>query len=338
MEPLNNAVPRKDLAAGIGTSILVHVLIFGGAILSVMLIPHKPLPPPYCSVDLVSMNDVGAGTAEPKGEVGATGRGAGKSAQHHGAAHRKSGPVVPIRRLAVDESAVQSETHIKIKQMEPKDTPVTHERASGLEAIDKNLEKLVDRPKKVPRFAERAPRHPEHKTAAVRRSSKVAENEAGGERSSRVAENESRGRSSGESAEEGDDGPAGGTPTGRGRGGREGTSSGGSAYGSPNGSAMASRVLGMYGQIVKEKIRGAWNLSEDKGINGLMTIVQVQIRPSGEIIGVVVTQRSGNELFDESAVRAVNRSGPLPPIPEAARTGDSQLLKFIVRFTPGKVA
>jgi TolA protein len=337
MEPLDKAIPKRDLVTGIGTSLLVHVLIFGGAILSVMLMPHKPLPAPYCSVDLVSMNDIGAGSAEPKGEAGATGRGAGRRVQHHAASHRTAGPVVPIRRLAVNEAVGNKEPHIKIKQIAPKDTPVTPERARGVEAIDKNLDKLVARPKRVTHVAP-APRHAEHKSASARRSSSQAEKESEG-RSSEAAENETGGQRSNVSAEErGGGGPAGGTSTGRGRGGRQGTSPGGSAYGSPNGTAAASRILGMYGQLVKEKIQREWNLANDQGVNGLRTVLQVQITGSGQIVRVVVMQRSGNSLFDDSAVRAVNRSGPLPPIPEAARASVSQYIQFILTFKPGKVA
>lgn len=334
MQSLDKAIPKKDLATGIGTSLLVHVLIFGGAVLSVMLIPHKPLPAPYCSVDLVSMNDIGAGAAEPKGEPGASGRGAVKSSAHHGVAHRKARPVVAIRRLAVNEPAENMATHIKIKQIAPKDAPVTHERARGVEAIDKNLDKLVARPKTVPRLAPPPTRNAEHETATRGRSSNVAQKESA--RVANVAQNETGGRSSNEPADAGEEGPAGGTPNGRARGGRQGSSPGGSAYGSTNGAA--SRILGMYGQVVKEKIQREWNLANDKGVGGLRTVVQVQIRESGEIVRVVVMQRSGNELFDASAVRAVNRAGPLPPVPAAARASVAQSLQFILTFKPGKVA
>ena len=39
-----------------------------------------------------------------------------------------------------------------------------------------------------------------------------------------------------------------------------------------------------------------------------MTVVEVQVKKTGEVIGVRLKQRSGNDLFDDAAVRAVNRA------------------------------
>ncbi len=321
MELLDKAIPKKDLAAGIGASILVHGLIFGSAIFWVLLIPHKPLPVPYCSVDLVSMKDLGAGMAEPKGETGATGKAVERRVQRRTRSFRKAGPVVPIRRLAVNDNTGTVDTHVKIKQIEPRETPATPERTQGLESIDRNLDKLVARPKNVPHFAPPVARRAEPQPRSGHRASSVAANEPGG-------------RSSKEAATEGEEEPAGGTPTGNARGGRQGSGRG-SAFGSPNGSAAVTQILGMYGQVVREKIQREWSLANDKGVGGLRTVVQVQIRGSGEIVRVVVMKGSGNALFDEAAVRAVNRAGPLPPVPEAAQGSVPQ---FILTFMPGRVS
>ena len=221
MELLDKAIPKKDLAAGIGASILVHGLIFGSAIFWVLLIPHKPLPVPYCSVDLVSMKDLGAGMAEPKGETGATGKAVERRVQRRTRSFRKAGPVVPIRRLAVNDNTGTVDTHVKIKQIEPRETPATPERTQGLESIDRNLDKLVARPKNVPHFAPPVARRAEPQPRSGHRASSVAANEPGG-------------RSSKEAATEGEEEPAGGTPTGNARGGRQGSGRG-SAFGSPNG-------------------------------------------------------------------------------------------------------
>ncbi len=308
MQFLDRAIPKRDLATGIGTSILVHVLIFGSAIFAALLIPQKPMPTPYCSVDLVSIKNIGEGMAEPKGELNGARKAATEKAQHHAAARRKAGPVVRVRRLAVRQPVEKIETHIK--QMEPKDAPVVPKRTQGVESIDKNLDKLIARPK--------LPKHnrPPVENARSERSS--------GERSASVAANEDRGQGRA---------PL-GTPNGTARGGRRGTGPG-SAFGNPNGSAAAMQILGMYGQMVKEKIQREWSLANDRGVNGLRTVLAVQITRTGQIVSVVVRMSSGNELFDEAAVRAVNRSGPLPPVPAAAQGNVPQ---FILTFMPGKVS
>jgi TonB family protein len=309
---LNRAIPKKDLAAGVSTAVLVHVLIFGGALYGALLMPHKPLQVPYCSVDLVSAKDIGPGSAEPKGKKGAAGRAVQKRAEHRAA--RRAGPVVPIKRLAVNDARTNFEPP-RIKPLEPKDVPAVQDTTQGVASIDKNLDKLVARPKNKPRFS--VPEGPRsvHEASSQDRSSDGSKAAASNEKGAEAA---------------------GGTPTGKGRGGREGTAPGGSAFGSPNGSAAVSQILGLYGHMVQEKIQRQWSLANDRGVNGLMAVVEVQIKRSGEIVRVVVMRRSGNELFDEAAVRAVNRAGPLPPVPDAAATGDTP--QFILTFRPGKVS
>lgn len=311
MQSLYREIPKKDLATGIGTAVLVHVLIFGSAIFAALLIPQKPMPTPYCSVDLVSIKNIGEGRAEPKGELNGAPRAETQKMERHAAARRETGPVVRVRRLAVREPVEKIETHIK--QMEPKDTPVVPKRTQGVESIDKNLDKLIARPK-IPAHS-----RPPVENAGRERPS--------GERSSNVAASEDRGQGRA---------PL-GTPNGTARGGRQGTGPG-SAFGSPNGSAAAMQILGMYGQMVKEKIQREWSLANDRGVNGLMTVLAVKITRTGQIVSVVIRTSSGNAIFDEAAVRAVNRSGPLPPVPAAAGGSVSSNLNFVLTFNPGKVS
>ena len=188
MELLDRAIPKKDLAAGIVTSLLVHVLIFGSAIFAALLIPHKPLPAPYCSVDLVSMKNIGAGTAEPRGELEGSEKAVTGRAQRHARARRKVGPVVPIRRLAVKEAAENIEP--PIKQIEPKASPAVPEKTQGVESIDRNLDKLIARPKPEPVT---------HSRQQVRRAERERESSSSAER-----EASSNAQSSNEAANEGE--------------------------------------------------------------------------------------------------------------------------------------
>jgi TonB family protein len=48
-------------------------------------------------------------------------------------------------------------------------------------------------------------------------------------------------------------------------------------------------------------------------------VVQFGIRDNGEIIGLRVTQRSGDSTYDESVIRAIRRSSPFSAPPESYR-------------------
>jgi TolA protein len=51
----------------------------------------------------------------------------------------------------------------------------------------------------------------------------------------------------------------------------------------------------------------------------LKVVVQFGIKENGEIVGLRVTQRSGDPTYDESVIRAIKRSNPFVPPPEAHR-------------------
>jgi colicin import membrane protein len=51
----------------------------------------------------------------------------------------------------------------------------------------------------------------------------------------------------------------------------------------------------------------------------LSTVVELKVEKNGTILRTVVTQSSGNEGFDQSVLKALKRSDPLPPFPEGYR-------------------
>lgn len=53
--------------------------------------------------------------------------------------------------------------------------------------------------------------------------------------------------------------------------------------------------------------------------SNLRVVVRFNIKDNGEIIGLKVVQPSGNASYDDSVLRAVNKSSPLPVPPEAVR-------------------
>ena len=53
--------------------------------------------------------------------------------------------------------------------------------------------------------------------------------------------------------------------------------------------------------------------------SNLKVVVHFSIKENGEITGLKVVQPSGDSSYDESVLRAVKKSSPLPPPPESAR-------------------
>jgi len=57
----------------------------------------------------------------------------------------------------------------------------------------------------------------------------------------------------------------------------------------------------------------------------LRVVVEFQIRENGNIIALKITQPSGDPSYDESVLRAVRKSSPLPPPPEGHREDFSEI-------------
>ncbi len=76
-----------------------------------------------------------------------------------------------------------------------------------------------------------------------------------------------------------------------------------------------NRMLGM--------IKNNWVWLETR--SRLKVVVRFNIKDSGEISGLKIIQPSGNPSFDESVLRAVRKSNPLPPPPEALRKEFSEV-------------
>ena len=59
--------------------------------------------------------------------------------------------------------------------------------------------------------------------------------------------------------------------------------------------------------------------------SNLRVVVRFNIKDNGEIFGLKVVQASGNASYDESVIRAVNKSSPLPALPESVRKDFSEI-------------
>jgi len=119
-----------------------------------------------------------------------------------------------------------------------------------------------------------------------------------------------------------------------------------SAPGSPSGSGQVPAFGGsgevgaadpgyaQYQSSVRSKIIREWirASSTPDGEQAIRTRIQVRINASGEVISKNVVRGSGNESFDLSALRAIERASPLPPPPEAIKS-EALSEGFVVDFS-----
>ena len=57
----------------------------------------------------------------------------------------------------------------------------------------------------------------------------------------------------------------------------------------------------------------------------IKVVVQFNIKDNGEIVGLKIAQSSGNSSYDDSVLRAVRKSSPLPALTENIRNGFSEV-------------
>jgi TolA protein len=98
-------------------------------------------------------------------------------------------------------------------------------------------------------------------------------------------------------------------------------------------SAVMSIKFKIYYNLLWQRIRSVWVLSEEAllGEKNLETIIAIRIAKDGQIEEIQFEKKSGNPYLDASALRAIQKANPLPPLPAGMGTD-----KFDVgvRFTP----
>ncbi len=87
--------------------------------------------------------------------------------------------------------------------------------------------------------------------------------------------------------------------------------------GNAGGDTLRGLPFILYTQAVKQRVKQSWIVAEPKP--GLTAVVRFGILANGEVVGLELAERSGDSIFDESAMRAVRKASPLPPPPEAYR-------------------
>ena len=81
--------------------------------------------------------------------------------------------------------------------------------------------------------------------------------------------------------------------------------------------AQANSRLNEYAGFIQSRIHGNWTLpSALWPKDNVETIIEVKILSNGAVERLNFEKRSGNSYFDDSAMKAVQKSMPFPPFPE----------------------
>lgn len=82
---------------------------------------------------------------------------------------------------------------------------------------------------------------------------------------------------------------------------------------SGSGAPAGSLAINIYKMEVETLIKSNWTYP---GVQDIEAIVLVKIRKDGTVLNADIIKSSKNKLFDESALKAIEKSKPLPQLPE----------------------
>jgi TonB family protein len=304
-------LPRQDVLFGMAVSVIVHAAMIFVVVFLPHVLPRKPVELPYYSVKLVTAGDLGldqgSGGKGPKAQVKAP-QAPPSAAKRDSAA---SVPVVPVKRLA--DNFKIADTKVEKLDADVKPNLSRIERPS----LEKSVEQLLPKEK-----AER-PKPPPGPTPPSSASGGSASSAAplGTTPSSKPAPSE--GSSTAGSAP----GPSGSSGAARGASGPAGPGGTGEEL------ALARRL---YYTEVWAAIKRQWVLPKSLiNVQGLEAVVVIVVRRDGKIESMQFEKRSGNQLFDDSVLRAIQKADPLPKFPDIYSPPRDEIG---VRFRPEDLA
>ncbi|HEX7533977.1 MAG TPA: cell envelope integrity protein TolA [Syntrophales bacterium] len=78
--------------------------------------------------------------------------------------------------------------------------------------------------------------------------------------------------------------------------------------------------MNVYYSLIWSRIKGKWTLPQ--GIlprENIDAVVQARILRNGTVVDLSFEKPSGNRYFDESAMKAIKKASPFPPLPDSIR-------------------
>ena len=107
--------------------------------------------------------------------------------------------------------------------------------------------------------------------------------------------------------------------------------------GPQEGSPIGGIPIQMYQMEVEDRIKGNWSYPVAlQSREELEAIVVVMVKRDGTILKTEMKKGSSDPIFDDSVIRAVKRSDPLPPFPEGYRKSHDEIeIKFNLKDLQG---
>jgi len=106
---------------------------------------------------------------------------------------------------------------------------------------------------------------------------------------------------------------------------------------SPKGSVSKETKLNEYYSMIWSKIEEEWtipeNLLKEKEMVDIETTIVLIIGRDGKIQNSYFEKKSGNTIYDQSAMRAIMKAEPFPPLPKEL---SEKTLEIGIRFSPEK--
>jgi colicin import membrane protein len=277
-------------------SLVLHAALIAALFLTPML-PTETRPVPVYTVDLVGGERIGRAnfgtelTSAPKRPV--------------------KDPEVDRKPPAAEIKKTEPEIKKEAKKEEPKIEKVKPKAAEPKPPVEEKIV-LKEKTKAEPIRSETVKKEPVKEVKTARReesSSETASADSVRERLIQSAVDRAKSRS--ESAQ-----PSKGEALSAGSGEGEGAAAlGAGGRGGPGIVKGIDFIIYQNRMLATIKENWAWVGQR----SNLKVVVQFGIRENGEIVGLKIVQPSGDPSYDESVVRAVRKSNPLPAPPESYR-------------------
>ena len=98
--------------------------------------------------------------------------------------------------------------------------------------------------------------------------------------------------------------------------------------------AEAPNLRDMVAAAIRAAVINRWT-RPPSARNGMLSVLAIQLVPTGEVVGVSVLQSSGNSAFDRSAMNAVERAGRFPEVAQLEdRIFEANFRRFQLIFKP----
>jgi len=98
--------------------------------------------------------------------------------------------------------------------------------------------------------------------------------------------------------------------------------------------ASEQDVAASYTALIRQTVVNYWS-RPPSARNGMQVVLQLQLIPTGDIVGVTVLQSSGDSAFDRSAVNAVEKAARFPELQKLPpREFEKTFRRFRLLFKP----